>query len=103
VTPMLLRAPYGFCWVGMREVQRKLALLDVMWTVMGFDWRWTADKIVNHVLGNTAPGGIVCLHDGRGVEKNPDISQTLKAVRKIVPVLQDQGYSFEIVNDLMHV
>lgn len=103
IVPMLLRAPYGFRWVGMREVQRKLALLDVMWTVIGFDWRWRADRVAGHVLCHTSAGGIICLHDGRGVERNPDISETLRAVKKIVPVLRDQGYSFEIVSDLMHV
>jgi peptidoglycan/xylan/chitin deacetylase (PgdA/CDA1 family) len=103
IAPMLLRAPYGFRWVGMREVQQKLALLDVMWTVIGFDWRWRADRVASHVLCHTSAGGIICLHDGRGVERSPDISETLRAVKKIVPVLRDRGYSFEIVSDLMHV
>lgn len=103
VAPMLLRAPYGFRWVGMREVQRKLALLDVMWTVIGYDWRWDADRIAGHVLSHASPGGIVCLHDGRGVERRPDISETLRAVKKIVPALRDCGYSFETVSDLMQV
>jgi peptidoglycan/xylan/chitin deacetylase (PgdA/CDA1 family) len=103
VSPMILRAPYGFRWVGMREVQRKLALLDVMWTVIGFDWRWSAERVASHVMCKTSPGGIICLHDGRGVERNPDISETLRAVKKIVPALRQAGYTFETVNDLMHV
>ena len=103
ITPMLLRAPYGFRWVGMRHVQHKLALLDVMWTVIGYDWRWNTDRIVKHVLRHATPGGIVCLHDGRGVERNPNISSTLQAVKTIIPALRDCGYSFEIVSDLMRV
>jgi peptidoglycan/xylan/chitin deacetylase (PgdA/CDA1 family) len=100
---MILRAPYGFRWVGMREVQRKLALLDVMWTVLGYDWRWPAERISQHVASHTLPGGIICLHDGRGVERNPNIGETIRAVRRIVPALRDHGYSFETINDLMHV
>ena len=103
IMPMILRAPYGFRWVGMRQVQQKLALLDVMWTVIGYDWRWNSDHIAQHVLDHITPGGIVCLHDGRTIERNPDISSTIGAVKKIVPVLRDEGYAFEIVNDLMHV
>ena len=103
IVPMILRAPYGFRWVGMRQVQRKLALLDVMWTVIGFDWRWDSSCIAEHVLKHVTPGGIICLHDGRGVQRNPDIRSTLKAVKQIVPVLRDQGYAFEIINDLMRV
>ena len=33
--PTLLRAPYGLRWRGMREAQRRLELLGVMWTVIG--------------------------------------------------------------------
>lgn len=103
VAPMVLRPPYGFRWVGMREVQRKLALLDVLWTVIAYDWCWSSDRIAKHVLSRSTPGGIICLHDGRGVQENPDIGTTLCALKQIVPVLKDQGYAFEVVSDLMQV
>ena len=101
ITPMLLRAPYGFRWAGMRAVQHKLSLLGVMWTVIGYDWRWPAKRIADYVLARSFPGGIICLHDGRAVRSQPDISETLGAVRKIVPVLKDLGYKFEVVSDLI--
>jgi peptidoglycan/xylan/chitin deacetylase (PgdA/CDA1 family) len=101
VTPMLLRAPYGFRWMGMREVQQRLSLLSVMWTVAGFDWRWPAGRIARHVLSHCAPGAIVCLHDGRGVKTHPDIRATLAALRNIVPRLKDNGYTFETVSGVL--
>jgi peptidoglycan-N-acetylglucosamine deacetylase len=101
VTPMLLRAPYGFRWLGMREVQQRLSLLSVMWTVAGFDWRWPAGRIAGHVLSHCAPGAIICLHDGRGVKTRPDIRATVAAVRHIVPRLKDKGYSFETVSGVL--
>jgi peptidoglycan-N-acetylglucosamine deacetylase len=101
VTPMLLRAPYGFRWLGMREVQQRLSLLSVMWTVIGFDWRWPAGRIATHVLEHCDPGAIVCLHDGRGVAPHPDIGATLAAVRHIVPRLKDSGYTFETVSGVL--
>jgi peptidoglycan/xylan/chitin deacetylase (PgdA/CDA1 family) len=101
VTPMILRAPYGYRWMGMREVQYRLVLLGVMWTVIGYDWRWSAAQISDYVLRKSSPGGIVCLHDGRGVESKPNISETLKAVREIVPRLRDQGYRFDTVSDVL--
>lgn len=101
IAPMLFRPPYGFRWPGLRAVQQKLSLLGVMWTVIGYDWRWPAARIADYVLARSFPGGIICLHDGRGVQSNPDISQTLLAVRKIVPVLKDLGYKFEVVSDLL--
>lgn len=99
--PMLLRAPYGIRWFGMNRVQEKLALLGVMWTVIGNDWKWPADHIAKHVLARSSPGGIICLHDGRAVQPNPDVRATLAAVRQIVPALKDQGYKFEVVSDLL--
>ena len=102
LSPMLLRAPYGFRWVGLRDVQRRLALLGVMWTVIGNDWRWSSERIAQHVLTRVHPGGIICLHDGRGVQVKPDIGATLSALRMIVPVLKDHGFKFEVVSDLMH-
>ena len=102
LAPIVLRPPYGFRWAGMRAVQQKLSLLNVLWTVIANDWRWPAEKIMRHVLKAASPGGIVCLHDGRTVEPKPDISETLAAVRKIVPVLKDQGYTFLTISDLLH-
>jgi len=101
VTPTLLRAPYGLRWYGIGSVQKHLGLLGVMWTVIGRDWEWPADRIANRILRKAAPGGIICLHDGRGVRPHPDISEMLAALRQIVPVLKDQGYSFETVSALL--
>lgn len=101
VRPVLLRAPYGMRWFGMRAAQRRLGLLGVMWTVIGYDWAWPADQIADRVLKKATPGGIVCLHDGRDIRPDPDIRETLAAVRRIVPALRDQGYRFETVSDLL--
>ncbi len=101
ITPMLLRPPFGYRWAGMRAVQQKLSLLGVMWTVMGQDWRLPAGRVADRVLAGSSPGGIVCLHDGRRVEERPNITETLAAVRRIVPALKDQGYEFEVISDLL--
>jgi peptidoglycan-N-acetylglucosamine deacetylase len=102
IAPMVLRAPYGLKWAGMRAVQHRLALLGVMWTVMGFDWKWPAHRIAKHVLRWASPGGIICLHDGREVQHKPDVTPMLEAMKRIVPVLKDRGYSFEVISDLLH-
>jgi peptidoglycan/xylan/chitin deacetylase (PgdA/CDA1 family) len=101
IVPNLLRAPYGLRWFGMRSMQARLHLLGVMWTVIGHDWEWPANRVSARVLGRASPGGIICLHDGRDVQPTPDTSEMLAAVRTIVPVLKDQGYSFETVGQLL--
>lgn len=101
ITATLLRVPYGMNWYGMGEAQRKLGLMAVSWTVIGHDWEWPANRIVQRVLRAATSGGIVCLHDGRAVEPNPDTSETLKALRSIIPTLRDRGYAFETVSEIL--
>ncbi|MCL4402814.1 MAG: polysaccharide deacetylase family protein, partial [Acidobacteria bacterium] len=36
VTPVLMRAPFGVRWFGLRRAQRRLGLTGVMWTVIGY-------------------------------------------------------------------
>ncbi len=100
-TATLLRAPYGQRWFGIGAVQKRLGLMGVMWTVIGHDWEWPAERIAALVLEEATPGGIVCLHDGRGIEPNPNVGAMLEALKRIVPVLKDQGYTFEPVTALL--
>ena len=101
INPLMLRPPYGVRWSGMSAVQRKLALLNVLWTVIGNDWKWPAKRVASRVLRHSAPGGIICLHDGRSIQPRPDIGETLRAVGEIIPVLKDQGFTFETVSELL--
>jgi len=101
ITPTLLRPPYGFRWLGMRAVQCRLGLLGILWTVIGNDWKWPANRIAKHVLAGCAPGGIICLHDGRDVQADPDIRGMMAALQQIVPALKHQGYGFETVSELL--
>jgi peptidoglycan/xylan/chitin deacetylase (PgdA/CDA1 family) len=99
--PTLMRAPYGVRWPGFREMQAKLGLLGVMWTVIGLDWKLPAAAIADRVLSRATDGGIICLHDGRGTRENPDVKPALEAVRLIIPALIAAGYHFESVSQLL--
>jgi peptidoglycan/xylan/chitin deacetylase (PgdA/CDA1 family) len=99
--PRLLRAPFGVRWFGFNDMQERLGLTGVMWTVIGRDWTLHSQDIANRVLRNASDGAIICLHDGRGTEAQPDVSQTIEAVRRIVPALVEQGYHFETVSQIL--
>lgn len=101
VRPSLLRAPFGVRWFGFRAMQRKLGLLGVMWTVIGRDWCDPAATVTARVLNRAGNGGILCLHDGRELRVNPDVSSTIEAVRIFVPRLLEQGYRFQTVSQLL--
>jgi len=101
VTPTLFRAPFGARWFGLREAQRRLNLLGVMWTVLGLDWKLPAQRIARRVLSRIENGAIICLHDGRGIGRHPDISQTLEAAQILIPALKARGFIFETVSQLL--
>lgn len=100
-SPTLFRPPYGLRWFGLGKAQRRLRLLGVRWTVIGHDWEWPAERIADHVLQHAAPGGIVCLHDGRDIQPVVDLAPLLGALKLIIPALKGQGYSFQTVSELL--
>ncbi len=99
--PAWLRTPYGARWFGLGEAPRALGLTGVMWTAIGYDWSLGADGIVRRLLSGVSNGSILCLHDGRELRAKPDIAGTVEAVRRLAPMLQDQGYRFETVSRLL--
>lgn len=101
VRPVWCRAPYGVRWFGFGPMQFALGLTGVMWTVIGRDWKLPAADIAGRVISQVTPGGIVCLHDGRGASPEPDSSPTLEALRTILPRLIDAGYHFVTISDLL--
>lgn len=100
-TARLFRAPYGARWFGLDEVQREFGLLGVMWTAIGGDWKLRAHQIVERLRPAFRGGAILCLHDGRQLRPKPDIHETLEAVRRILPILRDEGYRFVTVSELL--
>jgi peptidoglycan-N-acetylglucosamine deacetylase len=101
VRPQWFRVPYGVRWFGLEHVQRRLGLRGVMWTVIGYDWKLKSDAVVRRVANGISNGAIVCLHDGRELRPKPDIGVTVEAVRRLVPMLLDQGFKFETIGQLI--
>jgi peptidoglycan-N-acetylglucosamine deacetylase len=100
-TPHWFRAPYGARWFGVGQAQQHLRLRGVMWTVIGRDWQWPATRVSERVLNGAANGGIICLHDGRGVRPTPDIGATIEAVEYTIPRLQERGFEFRTLTQIL--
>jgi peptidoglycan/xylan/chitin deacetylase (PgdA/CDA1 family) len=101
VRPVWYRAPYGARWFGLRAAQRRLGLTGVMWTAIGYDWNSKAEEVVAHTAARARNGAILCLHDGRELRVKPDVRETVEAVRRLVPMLLEQGYKFETLSRLL--
>jgi peptidoglycan/xylan/chitin deacetylase (PgdA/CDA1 family) len=100
-TPSWFRAPYGVRWFGVKKAQKRIGLRHVMWSTIGKDWKLGAGAVAARLIAGACNGAIFCLHDGRGREADPDIRNTVEAVRRAVPMLLDRGFQFRTVSDLL--
>ncbi|GAB6989131.1 polysaccharide deacetylase family protein [Paenibacillus pini] len=94
----LFRPPGGFYSDRMIDTCRKDGYLVVMWSWHQDTWDWNrpgVHKIVNKVLNNARSGDIVLMHDH--VEGK---SQTIEALKQILPELQKRGFRFVTVSEL---
>jgi len=96
VRPSLFRAPYGARWIGLRAAQRELGLLGVMWTTIGKDWKLPAPAVVARLAAAARNGAIFCLHDSRAAA-----GTCIEALRRLIPALEDKGYHFETVSEII--
>jgi peptidoglycan/xylan/chitin deacetylase (PgdA/CDA1 family) len=99
--PVLFRVPFGARWFGLGGVQKRLRLQGVMWTAIALDWKLSAGAIVRRLLGAAGNGAILCLHDGRELQPQPDVQETLEAVPRLIPELRARGFHFETVSQIL--
>jgi peptidoglycan-N-acetylglucosamine deacetylase len=101
VAPVLFRPPYGARWFGLRAALEQHGLTNVMWSTMASDWRLDGAACAAKLKRGTRPGAICCLHDGRDGREGPDISSTLDALRRMLPVWKSEGYELLTVSELV--
>ncbi|EPY14945.1 polysaccharide deacetylase family sporulation protein PdaB [Paenibacillus sp. cl6col] len=97
--PQLFRPPGGYYNERLVEIAREKGYRVILWSWHQDtkDWRSPGvDRIVNKVLGHARNGDIVLMHDL--VEGS---TQTIQALKKILPELKRRGYSFVTVSELM--
>jgi peptidoglycan/xylan/chitin deacetylase (PgdA/CDA1 family) len=99
--PKCFRAPYGVRWFGLGEAQQRLSLRGVMWSTIALDWKRQTPAVVARLAEGAMPGAILCLHDGRALNRRPNIDVTLRAARELLPMLTDQGFRFERVTEIL--
>ncbi|MFE4599779.1 polysaccharide deacetylase family protein [Kitasatospora indigofera] len=85
------RAPGGGFTAANQQVAAAAGMRPLTWTVDTRDWsRPGVPAIVASVQHGLRPGGVVLMHDGGG-----DRSQTVAALRQLLPWLTAQGYGFD--------
>ncbi|MFF4379111.1 polysaccharide deacetylase family protein [Kitasatospora sp. NPDC001547] len=85
------RAPGGGFNADNEQITASLGMSSLGWSVDPRDWaRPGVPAIVSAVQKQLRPGGVVLMHDGGG-----DRSQTVAALRQLLPWLVAQGYTFD--------
>lgn len=98
--PRLFRPPGGFYNEQMLQIAKKLGYTTVLWSWHQDtkDWRSPGvNSIVKKVLNNARNGDIVLLHD-----YIPGSTQTVRALRIILPELEKRGFEIVTVTELIH-
>ncbi|WP_042364148.1 polysaccharide deacetylase family protein [Streptacidiphilus neutrinimicus] len=89
-SPVLFRAPYGAWSSSVFAECRTQGLRPLDWSVDPRDWsRPGVSSIVRTIMRTTRTGSIILEHDGGG-----NRSQTVAALRNVLPRLLDEGYHF---------
>lgn len=90
------RPPYGHKNARVEGAVRAAGCRMAMWTLDTADWRRPgSNAIYNRVLNRIRNHAVVAMHDGGGPREG-----TVEAVRRLVPVLQQQGYKLVTLSEL---
>ncbi len=112
VLPHLYRPPHGKKTPWELDCVHENHLIEITWSVSANDQSepdaidQVIDAFVNKIVNKTAPGSIILLHDGYGIEHNnnhADRSLTVKALPLIIKRLLAKGYRFVTVPVLLNV
>ncbi len=96
--PVVFRPPGGLYNKKVLEAALDLGYTTILWTIDPRDWAHTpTQRIVDNVLANAKPGSIILLHDGLYPLFTPE------AIKYIIDNLQQQGYEFVTVSELLQL
>lgn len=89
--PEYMRPPFG-AW--QRKLEQEIRMLPVLWTIDPLDWTTeNPDEIVNKVVTEAEENDIILLHDC--------YKSSIEAGLRIVDILQEEGFVFVTVDELL--
>lgn len=101
--PRLFRPPFGADDPFTFQTAEKLGYVVIKWSVSARDWeRPGVPKIVANVLNHVQGGSIILMHDGNQCQGG-DRSQTVDALKILIPELKKRGYEFVLIPALLNI
>ena len=100
--PRVFRAPFGWRNPWLDGAARREGCEPIAWTVGVYDTdRPGVDAIVDRAIEGFVDGSILLLHDGRSLDPEPDASQVVEALPRIVGAAQRSGFRLLTVSELL--
>lgn len=92
------RAPFARKFIVLPYILAKLHKKNILWNVNSKDYETTDTEIIErNMLEHVSPGSIILMHDGGG-----ERSRTVVATEMLVKKLQEKGYTFKTVSELIN-
>lgn len=92
------RPPYGALDARARKIAWAAGCDIALWSVDPRDWSRPGSSVIfTRVVGRVRNGAVILMHDGGGVRK-----ETVDAVRRIVPALEERGYELVTLSELIY-
>lgn len=89
--PEYIRPPFGN-WK--KDLDYKTTMIEVLWDIDPLDWKTSnSDIIAQRVIEKVQENDIILLHDAS--------ESSVKAAFKIIDALQEQGYEFVTVDEIL--
>lgn len=87
------RPPYGIFnprhFPTLQEAGKKM----VLWSLMAYDFKWEAGRILRHLCDSARPGDIIVFHDSPKTEK-----VLLEVLPRFIDFCRERGWGFGQVN-----
>jgi len=94
VSPTIFRPPFGGRNRQIDALAQAQGMRTIMWSVDSWDYtNLSAKEMVRRVVSRTRSGGNILFHEGR--------RNTLSALPSIIQELQERGFQFVTVSDLL--
>ncbi|MGQ9630991.1 MAG: polysaccharide deacetylase family protein [bacterium] len=103
--PRLFRPPHGWHTPLLLGVAKDKGIFVIEWSDMTDDYNPKEDgnSIVNRILKNARPGGIIVLHDGFETKHGVDRGQMVSALPRIIEGLEKKGYRFVTLPEMLNL
>ncbi|UCF65825.1 MAG: polysaccharide deacetylase family protein [bacterium] len=86
------RPPYGIWGPAITQELKNFHKRMVLWSLMAFDFKWNADKVMAHLSRSVTGGDIIVFHDN-----HQSRHAVVEALPDFIKLCQSRGFNFRLL------